>query len=62
VSDKAQHMYAEINYEYPVKPEIAPSKLLASWGTFKSDTLPLQAVVANHQQAIQLVDEVKFDL
>ncbi len=60
--DTAQHMYAEINYEYPVKQGVERSKLVASWGDFKSDSLPLEKIADNHTAAIKLLDEVKFDL
>ncbi len=60
--DKAQQLYAELNMEYPVKAGVARSPLVASWGDFKADALPL-AEVAKHRQAAQaLMDEVKFDL
>ena len=35
VSEEAQHMYAETNMEYPVRPGVKPSKLVASWGNSK---------------------------
>ncbi|QXO17839.1 MULTISPECIES: Fe(3+) ABC transporter substrate-binding protein [Vibrio] len=60
--DKAQHMYADVNFEYPVKPGVARSELVASWGEFKSDSLPLEKIADNHEAAIKLIDEVKFDL
>ncbi len=60
--ETAQHMYAEVNFEYPVKPGVKRSELVASWGEFKSDTLPLEKIADNHTAAIKLLDEVKFDL
>ncbi|MCL4130808.1 UNVERIFIED_CONTAM: hypothetical protein GTU68_054441 [Idotea baltica] len=60
--DVAQGMYAEVNYEYPVKPGVKRSELVASWGEFKADTLSLDAIADNHTKAIKLLDEVKFDL
>lgn len=60
--DKAQQLYAEVNYEYPVKPGVARSELVASWGEFRADTLELEAIADNHAKAVKLVDEVKFDL
>ncbi len=60
--DVAQQMYAEINYEYPVKEDVQPSKLVASWGKFKADDIKLSDIAAQHQAAIKLLDEVKFDL
>lgn len=61
-SDKAQSMYAEINFEYPVKQGVKRSDLVASWGDFKADTLSLDEIAAHHEAAIKLLDEVKFDL
>lgn len=61
-SDKAQQMYAELNMEYPVKVGVAPSKLVASWGEFKADALPIAKIASYRKQAITLLDEVKFDL
>lgn len=61
-SDKAQHLYAELNHEYPVKLGVAVSKLVESWGTFKADTLPLNDIAKNYDKALKLIDEVKFDL
>lgn len=60
--DVAQGMYAEVNYEYPVKPGVKRSDLVASWGDFKADTLSLDEIADNHTKAIKLLDEVKFDL
>ena len=60
--DVAQDMYAEINYEYPVKEGVEPSELVGSWGEFKSDSVSLDDVAKYHSAAIRLLDEVKFDL
>ena len=60
--DKAQSMYAEVNYEYPVKNGVKRSALVASWGDFKADTISLDEIADHHSSAIKLLDEVKFDL
>ncbi|PTA51347.1 iron ABC transporter substrate-binding protein [Shewanella morhuae] len=61
-ADVAQKAYADINMEYPVKVDVAPSPLVASWGQFKSDQLPIFKLAEYHQAAIKLLDEVQFDL
>lgn len=61
-SDKAQAMYSELNMEYPVKPGVAPSKMVQSWGDFKADSIALNQVAAQRKAALKLVDKVKFDL
>jgi len=61
-SEKAQQAYASVNMEYPVNPKVTPSKLVASWGEFKEDPLPLSEVAKYRTAALKLVDKVKFDL
>ncbi|QIZ77863.1 Fe(3+) ABC transporter substrate-binding protein [Ferrimonas lipolytica] len=58
----AQQMYAEANMEYPVNPMVKPSELVSSWGSFKSDDLPVHRLAEYHQDAVKLLDKVKFDL
>ena len=60
--NKAQNMYASMNMEYPVKPGVALSELVASWGEFKEDNLPLSEISKYRPLALKLIDEVKFDL
>ena len=57
----AQQMYAEQNFEYPIKAGVPKFGLLQSWGEFKSDPLPLVKVAENRKSAIKLVDKVGFD-
>ncbi|WP_038173869.1 MULTISPECIES: Fe(3+) ABC transporter substrate-binding protein [Vibrio] len=61
-NDAAQSLYAEVNYEYPVKEGVKRSELVASWGDFKADTISLDQIAEHHEAAIKLLDEVKFDL
>lgn len=57
----AQKIYAEQNFEYPVNPKVAPSGLVQSWGSFKSDDLSLAKIASLRKTAAQLVDKVAFD-
>ncbi len=61
-ADKAQQMYAEVNFEYPVKEGVVASELVASWGEFKQDDIDITEVANHYQEALKLIDEVKFDL
>ena len=61
LSDEAQQLYANGNYEFPVVPGVAPSDLVASWGTLKADTTPMSEIASHRKEASQLVDELKFD-
>lgn len=60
--DKAQQMYAEVNFEYPVKPGVKTSALVDSWGSFKKDDIDVTEIADHYKQALKLIDEVKFDL
>ena len=60
--DQAQRLYAELNKEYPVKPGVAWSPLVTSWGQFRADSLSLSEIAKHRRQALTLLDEVKFDL
>jgi len=60
--EAAQKIYSEVNYEYPVNKNVSPSKLVASWGEFKADSIALSDIAKQHQTAMKLLDEVKFDL
>ncbi len=60
--DDAQRIYAETNFEYPVKPGAAVSPLVASWGRFDADRIPLAEVARHRAAASRLVDEVGFDV
>ena len=59
--DEAQRIYAETNNEFPVKPGVAKSALVASWGEFTPDTTPLTDVAKLRPDALKLVEEVDFD-
>ncbi len=60
-SDTAQKMYADVNHEYPVKQDVSPSELVASWGEFKYDELPLANIATKLNPASKMVDEVGYD-
>lgn len=61
-SAMAQQMYADMNMEYPVRAGVSPSKLVASWGEFKADSLPLTTIAKHRKAALKLIDQAKFDL
>lgn len=61
VSDEAQAMYAEQNFEYPVKDGVATSDRVKSWGDLKADTLSLNEIAAKREKASELVDVVGYD-
>ncbi len=61
LSDEAQQLYANGNYEFPVVAGVAPSALVASWGQLKADSTPLAEIASHRKEASALVDELRFD-
>ena len=61
VSDESQKIYAETNYEFPVKAGVPLSDLVASWGAYTPDTLPLTDVAAQRPAALKLMENANFD-
>ena len=61
VGDHAQHMYADINYEYPIKDGIKVNEIIASYGPLKPDLIALSKIADNKKAAANLVDKVGFD-
>lgn len=59
--EKAQHLYADTNYEYPVRAGVAVNPTIASYGKLNPDTLPIAKIAASRKAASTLVDKVGFD-
>jgi len=56
VSPEAQKIFAEGNYEYPVRAGVAPHSVIAAWGEFKTDQTSLAAVGKNTPEALKVMD------
>lgn len=59
--DTAQKIYAEANYEYPVKAGVERSAVVASWGEFTADPTPLSDIAAARAAALKIMETVNFD-
>lgn len=59
-SEKAQNLFADVNMEYPVNPQVKPSEIVARWGTFKQN--PTNIVKAGELQtaAVKLMDRAGY--
>ena len=55
-SKKAQELYGEINFEYPVNLTVEDSQELQSWGRFKEDQLPIIKIAELAPLAQKLID------
>ncbi|MFK5985708.1 MAG: Fe(3+) ABC transporter substrate-binding protein [Pseudomonadota bacterium] len=56
VTKESQRWYADVNYEYPVRTDVKPSKTLASWGEFNSDSINLDQLGKNNAEAVKIMD------
>lgn len=61
VGAEAQQVYAQQNYEYPVRAGTALAPLLESLGSFKADDLSIAKIADLRKDAVILVDQVGFD-
>lgn len=62
VSPPAQALYAEANYEYPVRKGVALDPIItATIGELKVDPLPVADIAKYRRSASALVDKVAFD-
>jgi iron(III) transport system substrate-binding protein len=59
--EKAQQIYADANYEYPVRSGVAVNPTIAGYGKLTADPLPIARIAANRKAASTLVDKVGFD-
>jgi iron(III) transport system substrate-binding protein len=59
--DHAQHIYADMNYEYPLRAGIPVNKTIAGYGALNADKIPLADVASKKKAAANLVDKVGFD-
>lgn len=61
VSDMGQKLYADANFEYPVKAGVAPNDIIAALGTLNVDSIELDEIAKHRKAASALVDKVGFD-
>ena len=52
----AQQLYGEINFEYPVNPNVDSSDELKSWGVFREDQLPIINIAKLAPLAQKIID------
>ncbi|XGA09103.1 MAG: extracellular solute-binding protein [Wolbachia endosymbiont of Xenopsylla cheopis] len=57
VSKKAQHLYTEMNHEYPIRDDVEVSQILKAWGHYKQSDLPLQELDKYLNESIMIADQ-----
>ncbi|WBU59750.1 Fe(3+) ABC transporter substrate-binding protein [Paracoccus albus] len=61
VSDEAQKIYADANFEYPVKAGVEVNPLVGEFGELQIDSTDLTEIARERKAASELTDEVGFD-
>lgn len=61
VSNEAQKIYAEANFEYPVKAGAAIHPIIAALGALRVDSMQLTEIARHRAAASRLVDKVGLD-
>jgi iron(III) transport system substrate-binding protein len=60
-TESAQQIFADVNMEYPVNPNVPINPTVASWGSFKQNEINLANAGENQAAAIQLMDRVGYN-
>jgi iron(III) transport system substrate-binding protein len=55
-----QHMFSELNLEYPANPAIPPVALVQNWGTFKPDPINVEVAGRLQSAAVKLMDRADY--
>ncbi|MGB0956445.1 MAG: extracellular solute-binding protein, partial [Panacagrimonas sp.] len=58
--EEAQQLFAALNLEFPVNPEVAPDPAVAAWGSFRQDGTNLAQAGALQADAVRLMDRVGY--
>ena len=62
VSNKAQKIYTQSNHEFPIRENIKLSKFSQNnFGVFKKNLKTIVEIPKHYQQALQILEETKFD-
>ncbi len=59
--DAAQKIYAEDNFEYPIKAGVKLHPIVAGWGKFKADETFLFKIAEHRITATRIMDKVRFN-
>ena len=58
---EAQKIYAETNYEYPIRSDVAASSQIARWPRLRSDRINIREISRKARQAALILDEISFN-
>ena len=56
VEKESEILFSKANYEYPVRPDVPISKIIASWGEFKADRINVSELGKRNAEAVRIMD------
>ena len=59
-SAAGQKVYADVSFEYPVRPGVEASAIVKSLGAFKPDVVDLEILGRNNAEAVKTFDRVDW--
>jgi iron(III) transport system substrate-binding protein len=59
--EKAQQMYADMNFEYPIRAGVPVNPTIAAFGKLNPDPMPIAAIAERTKAAANLIDKVGFN-
>jgi iron(III) transport system substrate-binding protein len=59
-SEKAQNLFADVNLEYPVNPNVPVDPVVAAWGSFKQNPINVKKAGELQAEAVKLMDRAGY--
>ena len=59
-TEEPQHMFSDLNLEYPANPAVPPVELVRSWGEFRQDQLNVETAGRLQADAVKLMDRADY--
>lgn len=59
-SEKAQNLFADVNFEYPANPRVKPDPMVAAWGSFRHNLINVRVGGTRQAEAVMLMDRVGY--
>jgi iron(III) transport system substrate-binding protein len=59
-SEKAQNLFADVNLEYPVNPQVPVDPVVAAWGSFKQNPINVKKAGELQAEAVKLMDRAGY--
>ena len=59
-TEEPQHLFSELNLEYPANPAVPAVPLVQSWGEFRQDDLNVEVAGRLQADAVRLMDRADY--